>query len=100
MDGQLSGVVVSKAENPSSMTSSVPSSWKQGFWLWKQRPRKVMAVQIIAGVSLFGILPHGVVAYLGARSSYDLEYIPNILCRENLRKVLVLMRHRPRYCQE
>ena len=30
-----------------------------------------MAVQIIAGVSLFGILPQGGAAYLGVRSSYD-----------------------------
>ena len=43
-DGKLSGVVVSKAENPSSMKISVPSSWKQVFLLKKQRPRKVMAV--------------------------------------------------------
>ena len=44
VDGKLSGVVVSKAENPSSMKISVPSLWKQGFWLCKQRPRIVIAV--------------------------------------------------------
>ena len=44
VDAKLSGVVVSKAENPSSMKISVPSLWKQGFWLCKQRPRIVIAV--------------------------------------------------------